>query len=109
MSKAETRKEPTPPHEPDMERCSIANMKVPPMIQKALDKHRRDLPDLMKKHADQWVAYHGELLLEFGRSKRKLYRKYIDQGLSIHELVVLGVEAELPDEVELDSSEWAHL
>ncbi len=83
---------PAPPDEPPLERSIIADMEVPPMIQQALDKHRRDLPELMKKHARQWVAYHGEQRLGFGRSKRKLYRKYLDRGLSIDELVVLGVE-----------------
>jgi hypothetical protein len=109
MSISETTVEPAPPDEPKLERSSIADMEVPPMIQKALDQHRRDLPELMKTHPYQWVAYHGEQRLEFGRSQQKLYRKYLDRGLSIDELVVFGVEPELPDEVELDSSEWAHV
>lgn len=109
MSISETTEEPALPDEPVMERSLLADLKVPPMIQKALDKHRRDLPELMKTHAYQWVAYHGEQRLEFGRSKRKLYHKYLARGLSIDELVVFGVEPELPDEVELDSSEWAHV
>ncbi len=87
---------------------SLADMKVPPMIQKAMERHRRDLPELMKRHADQWVAYHGEERLEFGRSKRALYHKYLDRGLKPDELIVLGVEAELPPD-ELDPSEWAHV
>jgi hypothetical protein len=61
----------------------------------------------MKRHADQWVAYRGEERLEFGRSKRALYHKYLDRGLSLDELLVLAVEPELPDE--LDPSEWAHV
>jgi hypothetical protein len=100
---------PDPPDEPRMERSIVADMKVHPMIQKALDKHRRDLPELMKTHAYQWAAYHGEQRLGFGRSQRKLYRKYLDRGVSSEELIVFGVEPELPDEVELDSSEWAHV
>jgi hypothetical protein len=78
------------------------------MIQKAMEKHRRDLPELMKRHADQWVVYHGEERLEFGRSKRALYHKYLDRGLKPDELIVLGVEPELPPD-ELDPSEWAHV
>ena len=76
MSISETTEEPALPDEPEMERSYIADMTVPPMIQKALDQHRRDLPELMKTHADQWVIYRGEQRLEFGRSKRKLYQKY---------------------------------
>jgi hypothetical protein len=107
MSKSEETKEHALQDEPELERSSLADIPIPTMIQKALEKHRRDLPELMKKHADQWVAYRGEERLEFGRSKRKLYHKYLDRGLSLDELVVLAVEPELPDE--LDPSEWAHV
>jgi hypothetical protein len=109
MSKVEETKEPPLPDEPELEQSYLADIRIPPMIQKALDRHRRDLPELMKRHADQWVAYRGEERLEFGRSKRKLYHKYLDRGLSLDELVVLGVEPEMPDEVELDPGEWAHI
>ena len=109
MSISETMEEPARPMSRKLERSSITDLEVPPMIQKALDKHRRDLPELMKTHPYQWVAYHGEQRLGFGRSQRKLYKKYLARGLSIDELVVFGVEPELPDEVELDSSEWAHV
>jgi hypothetical protein len=109
MSIRETTREPALPGEPEIERSFLADIKVPPMIQKALDKHRRDLPELMKKHAEQWVAYRGDERLEFGRSKRRLYQKHLARGLSLDELVVLGVEPELPDEVELDPRDWAHV
>jgi hypothetical protein len=95
------------PDEPELGWCSFADVPIAPMIKLALEKHRRDLPELLKTHRDQWVAYHGEKRLEFGRSKRKLYRKYRDRGLRRNELIVLGVEPELPDE--LDPSEWAHV
>jgi hypothetical protein len=107
MSKGETTTESALPDEPDLERSYLADIKVPPLIQKALERHRRDLPELMKKLANQWVAYRGEERLEFGRSKRMLYHKYLDRGLSVDELIVLAVEPELPDE--LDASEWAHI
>jgi hypothetical protein len=97
MSTGETKTEEALPDEPNIERSCLADIQVPPMIQKALEKHRRDLPELMKKHPDQWVAYHGETRLEFGRSKRKLYHKYLDRGLKVDEVIVLAVEPELPD------------
>ena len=75
MSTGEETKEQALPDEPELERSYLADIPIPPMIKKALEKHRRDLPELMKKHADQWVAYHGEERLEFGRSKRKLEMK----------------------------------
>jgi hypothetical protein len=108
MSKVEKTSEEAQADRADLEPSSLADMKVPPMIQKAMEKHRHDLPELMKRHADQWVAYHGEERLEFGRSKRALYHKYLDRGLKPEELIVLGVEPELPPD-ELDPSEWAHV
>ncbi|MFI5456136.1 MAG: hypothetical protein ACHRXM_11865 [Isosphaerales bacterium] len=107
MSKSEETTEQALPVEPNLERSFLADIKVPPMIQKALERHRRDLPELMKRHADEWVAYRGEVRLEFGRSQRALYHKYLDRGLNLDELVVLGVEPLLSDEP--DPSEWAHV
>ena len=109
MRKGETTKQPAPPDDPELDRSYLADIEVPPMIRIALERHRRDLPELMQRHANQWVAYRGEERLEFGRSKRVLYQKYLDRGLTLDELVVLGVEAEMPDEVKLDSSEWAQI
>ena len=109
MSQVEKTNEDVLTEEEYLEASLLADMKVPPMIQKAIERHRRDLPELMKRHADQWAAYHGEVRLEFGRSQRALYHKYLDRGLKPDELIVLGVEPELPDEVELDPSEWAHV
>jgi hypothetical protein len=100
-------KEQAPPEEPM--RSTLADIPTHPMIQQALDRHRRDLPELLKTHRYQWVAYHGEQRLEFGRSKHKLYRKYLDRGLPREELLVLGVEPEMFDDDELDPSEWAHV
>jgi hypothetical protein len=48
MSTGETRTEEVLPDEPNVERSSLADVQVPPMIQKALERHRRDLPELMK-------------------------------------------------------------
>jgi hypothetical protein len=99
MSISETTEESARPDEPEMGRSLLGEDQVPPMIQKALDRHRRDLPELLKTHAKQWVAYHGEQRLEFGRSKRKLYHKYLDRGLRVGELMVLGVEPMLDDDL----------
>src|SRR5262249_56400234 len=70
---------------------SLADIEVKPMIRKAVEKHLREWPELMKRYAYQFAAYRGEERLEIGKSKHRLYRKYLDRGLSRDELVVLGI------------------
>jgi hypothetical protein len=82
----------------------LDDVEVPPMIRKAVEKHRADLAELMKRHAYRWAAYHGDQRLEIGKSKHGLYRKYLDSGLSLDELVVLGIGPPIPDEI--DEEEW---
>jgi len=41
---------------------------IAPMIARSQAAFRRDLPDLLKTHYRQWVAYHGEDRIRFGRS-----------------------------------------
>jgi len=85
---------------PPEERSSLADIEVQPMIRKAVEKHLREWPELMKRYAYQWAAYRGEERLEIGKSKRKLYHKYLDRGLSRDELVVLGIGPPIEDEIE---------
>jgi hypothetical protein len=72
------------------------------LIRQAIETHRRDVPGLMPRYADRWAAYHGAQRLEIGASKRTLYRKYRERGLSADELVVLGIGPEIPDEIDAD-------
>jgi hypothetical protein len=85
---------------PPGEGSSLADIEVAPMIRKAVEKHRREWPELMKRYAYQWAAYRGDERLEIGKSKRKLYHKYLDRGLSRDELVVLGIGPDIPDELD---------
>jgi hypothetical protein len=84
---------------PPPDRPAPADVEVPAMIRVAIEKHRRDLPELMERCAYRWAAYRGEERLEIGASKRELYRKYLGRGLSPEELVVLGIGPEIPDDV----------
>ena len=77
---------------------------VPPMIQKAIEKHRSDLAELLRGHEYHWAAYCGDTRLEIGKSKRTLYLKYLDRGMSLDELVVLGIGPQIPDEIDGDVS-----
>lgn len=80
------------------EPSAILNVEVAPMVKKAMEKHLREWEGLMKRYPYQWAAYRGEERLEIGRSKHKLYRKYLDRGLGREELVVLGIGPPLEDE-----------
>ncbi len=74
------------------------HIEVMPMIRKAIEKHHREWQELMKRYPYQWAAYRGDERLEIGKSKRKLYHKYLDRGLSRDELVVLGIGPPIEDE-----------
>ena len=75
-------------------------IEISPMLCEAMEKHRREWEGLMKRHAYQWAAYRGDERLEIGKSKHKLYRKYLDRGVRPNELVVLGIGPPLEDEYE---------
>ena len=74
----------------------MMDIEVLPMIHKAVEKHRREWRELMKRYPYQWAAYHGDERLEIGKTKHRLYRKYLDRGLSLDELVVLGIGPDIP-------------
>ena len=75
---------------------------IPPMIQKSLEAFRRDLPELMKTHYRQWVVYHGDKRLGFGKSQTKLIKEYLAKGIPRDQFVVCSVEPEIPDEDEVE-------
>lgn len=92
---------------PRAEASGATDIEIPPMVQKAIERHRLDLDELMKHYEYQWAAYRGQERLEIGKSKRSLYRKYLDCGLTLDELVVLGIGPQVPDV--LDGEEWSHI
>jgi hypothetical protein len=75
---------------------------IPPMIERSQAAFRRDLPELMKTHYRQWVAYHGDERLGFGRSQTALYQECFRRGLQEDEFVVRSIEPEMPDEIDAD-------
>jgi hypothetical protein len=85
---------------PEPDRSLVAEIEVPSKVRQAIEKHRRDLAELMKRHEYQWAAYCGDKRLAIGRSKRSLYRKYLGRGMSLDELVVLGIGPQIPDEID---------
>jgi hypothetical protein len=73
---------------------------IPPLIQRAQAAFRRDLPELMKTHEGQWVAYHGDQRMGFARSKPKLVQECLRRGIPDDEFVVRGVGPEMPEDDE---------
>ena len=71
-----------------------------PMIQKSIDAFRRDLPDMLKTHRGNWVAYHGDERMGFGKTETELYHECFRRGLTRDDFVVCGVEESVfdPDE-----------
>jgi hypothetical protein len=60
----------------------------------------------MKRYPNQWAAHRRDERLEIGKTKHGLYHKYLDHGLSLDELVVLGIRPPMEDE--LDYSGLSH-
>ena len=73
---------------------------ITPMIARSQAAFRRDLPELVKTHYRQWVAYHGEDRIRFGRTQFELYEECYRRGLHDDEFVVRSVEPEMPDEID---------
>jgi len=75
---------------------------VPAMIERSQVAFRRDLPDLLQTHYRQWVAYHGDERIGFGRTQFELYELCLSRGLTDDEFVVRSVEPEMPDDIDLN-------
>src|SRR5260370_2519691 len=60
---------------------------------------RQELPQLLKDYPGQWAAYQGNRRLGIARTKTKLYREGIRQGLTPGEFEIFCIEPEMPDPV----------
>lgn len=74
------------------------NAPIAEMIQRSTRAFERDLPDLLKSHYRQWVAYHGEQCLGFARTETQLYQRCLRQNLREDEFVVRSVEPLMADD-----------
>jgi hypothetical protein len=68
------------------------------LIQRAHGTFIRELPELLKRHRGQWVAYHGDQRLGFSRDDMKLYKQWYARGVPHGELGVFRVVPYYPDE-----------
>jgi hypothetical protein len=89
---------------PSDECPSLLDLETAPMIRRAQAAFQRDLPQLIKSHLRQWVAYHGEQRLAIGSSKRELFQLCSRQHVPANELVVRLVDLEMPEEIEWNES-----
>src|SRR5437868_3931068 len=78
------------------------NLVVAPAIQKSLDAFRAALPELLKSKTpeQEWVAFCGEDLICFGRTKTEAYEECFRRGLKFGTFIVWSIEPEaLNDEL----------
>src|SRR5205807_4408623 len=54
-------------------------LKVPPIIQEAQQAFQRDLATLLRERPGQWVAYHRDAIIGFGKTKTELYRQCLQK------------------------------
>ena len=84
----------------------LALRPVPPMIQRTYEAFLRDLPEMLKTHYRQWVAYHGDQRLFFGRSQTNLIQECLRRGIPEDEFVVYSVEPDGPEYWDDDQVEF---
>ena len=69
------------------------------MIERSQAAFRRELPELMKTHSREWVAYHGDQRIGFARTQFELYDLCFRRGLHDDEFVVRSIEPEMADDI----------
>ncbi|MBI3466586.1 MAG: hypothetical protein HY000_26530 [Planctomycetes bacterium] len=70
------------------------------MIQRSQEAFRRDLPELLKKRRGQWVAYHGDERIGFGRTETLLYQECFRRGLTDDAFVVRMVVPQWEEDID---------
>jgi hypothetical protein len=65
-----------------------------PSIDEAFKAFRRDLPQLLREHPREWVAYHGDRSIGCGRSQVDLYESCLRRGYAEGEFLVHCVVGE---------------
>lgn len=81
--------EPSPPSATPEPRAAIA-----PMMLRSQKAFWRDLPELLKLKSKerQWVAYHGEERIGFGKSQTELYQECLRRGVQRGDFYVGKIE-----------------
>ena len=64
------------------------------LIEQAWEAFQREAPLLIPEHVGEWVAYHGDQPIRFGKTKTELYQQCLQRGLAAEEFLVLCIEPE---------------
>jgi hypothetical protein len=75
---------------------SMPRLGIPAGIAASRQAFRDELPQLLREHAGQWVAYHRKQCLGFSTSQRALYKECLDRGFSLDEVLVCSIEPDEP-------------
>jgi hypothetical protein len=80
----------------------FANLKISPAIQRSLEAFRAALPELLKAKTERqvWVAFCGDQLVGFGRTKAHLFQVCRERGIARGTFVIRMVEPKTTDEWE---------
>jgi len=70
---------------------SVLEIGVRPMVARSEAAFYRDLDILLPGREGQWVAYHGDERIGFGRTQTELYRRCQKIGLRSDEFIVLQI------------------
>src|SRR5258708_110070 len=67
---------------------------IPPGIRKSQEAFWRDLPELlpMRSRKREWVAYHGDERIGFGRTRTELCQECLRRGINDDEYYVGRIE-----------------
>jgi hypothetical protein len=94
--------------EDDLPAESQLPREVPPGIQRSKAAFLRDLPSLLrqKKRNGQWVVYHGDKRLRFGKSQAELDQMCVRRGLALTEVFVGLIGPHPPEPEVVDPHFW---
>lgn len=71
--------------------------RISPVVARSQQAFRDELPQLLRTHYRQWVAYHNGQRIGFAPTQTQLYQTCLRQGYSRTEVLVRCVQPEIPD------------
>jgi len=83
-------------HDPDQGQDIGVDIVDTEVLEEAARTFRAELPELLKTHPRQWVAYCGKERIGFGPSKAQLTQECIRRGFAYENLLVRMVQPDIP-------------